>query len=240
LPVPAVVSLSHSLTKAHAGRQSCERIHIVPKAYYTILIVREFAVQPFTEDDLDQLERAIPPAVAAGAAATGLTETGPGHAFVKSLAGIHAYSKAVLARGGLMDFRLAVAHGRPLRVPYLELQYYSPVETAGMAAGQLAVAKLLTVWYGLTASHFRRMPPIGRAADYLAMQVPGVQETVCDLPKELGITNFTARDIYLEVRFNATDLLSQQTSPQECLTALDPFIDFPLAPINAVVPPSAP
>lgn len=186
-----------------------------------------FVATPFSPNELHLLESTLDPDVVAWAMDNpNIRESGKDSRLIRDLAAVHALSKVVLAKGRLQDFEFATALGHDVNTQYPELHYKSPAEMGGRAAGQLAVAKLMTTWYSLDNHDFTRLLVPQDALEFTNMSTEFLQEAVCTAPKVWGIAPFSARDVFLETMFEAQNAI-RDTGPN----ALSIYMDFPEYPI---------
>jgi hypothetical protein len=186
------------------------------------------APQPFTADQLSQLERHLDPSLVAWAGENPTTSVlrDNDRGLVHSLAAVHAYGKLQRAKGWLTDFGVTQRRGIGMHTMVGEFGLRQPREMAGMAAGLVALARTLTVWYGLRREDFALLDQPTTNTIAVAMPHQELQHTVCTTPKTLGITTFTARDAYMYHMFAAENSVVRQGA-----AALAPHLHFPEYPI---------
>ena len=180
----------------------------------------------FTPEELGSIETALDNQLLMWAIGSPyIRPPGNDHRLIRDMAAMHAASKVRLAKGRFDDYRFAAALGHNPQQQYEELHGYTPAERAGTAAGKLAAAKLLVIWYGLEQADLRLTPTPRNAIEFADSQVEGVEEAVCRVPKERGIVEFTPRDVYMEERFAAQEAVESHGP-----NALDAFMEFPACP----------
>jgi len=185
---------------------------------------------PFSSDDLRRIDLCLSLSLRGWAEANYfIRQPGEDNRRIRDIATFHALSKAWSAQSRLSAFRESVTLGYDLNTLHegTLLNFDSPKGMAGRAAGQLAVAKLLTKWYDLKANDFSDMARRKDISRAILQGVEGVQEAVCTTPQDLGISTFTSHEVFVETQQEAEDLVGK-SGP----AALEPYIAFPEYPIE--------
>lgn len=151
---------------------------------------------------------------------------------IRDLAAVHAISSADMARHRLTSFDFSLVMGYDMKEEYADLDYKSPLETAGNAAGCLAVTKLMVAWYELGADDFRRLSEIEKRTNphghtFFDRRLQSLQYTVGSVPYDIGLTPFSADQVAMEQKLAAQEAVSAGGS-----SALEPFISFDVYPIR--------
>ncbi len=189
----------------------------------------DYDVEAFSPQDLQRLEHSLNPSLLDWAVKNPLVRpSGNESRLIRDLAAIHSLGKVLLARGRIFDFKLAVSKGWGMSEQRKELYWHAPNESAGNAAGHMAVAKLLAGWYGLESADFERLRLPQDADEFADMETPGLQEAVTTRPRDLGITTFTASQLFIKTTFAVQDLVVAKGL--DALDALAPYMDFPQFP----------
>ncbi|HEX8762214.1 MAG TPA: hypothetical protein VF733_00455 [Candidatus Saccharimonadales bacterium] len=191
------------------------------------------SAQTFSLNQLNQLESCLHSDLLLWAASTEqIRESNDDGRLIRDMAAVHAKEKADLAQGRLLDFRFAQTLGYDLQIMRQEFGWKSPLEAAGNAAGQLAVAKLLTKWYDLTAEDFSRLAEMEKRDNpqghkFFDRRLEHLEHAVGTVPCTLEIAPFDKQKVFVEEKFAAQGAV-RRSGP----AALEPFVAFAEYPIE--------
>jgi len=178
------------------------------------------AFKTFTADQLARLEGAVTYPVREWAAYFPCIRP---DRLVRDLAAYATHRQVFLARSHLHGFLAAAERPIDQRAPG---QADSPRDMAGKAAGNAALAWLVTTWYGLQAKDFKELELVDKQD--AAVLPSAVGKLVYDTPYLLGLTGgLTAADVYDEAMHSAMQVVGHNRKH-----GLDPFIQFDLLPIG--------
>jgi len=185
---------------------------------------------PFSPDELREVDRFLPSSVLEWAEARPfIGQPDRDNRRIRDIATFHALFKAWGAQSRLSGFREAVSRGYDLNALHEGelLKFDSPKGLAGKAAGQLAVAKLLTRWYDLQAGDFSGMAAQDNIFFEIFRGIEGLQEAVCNTPQLLGITTFGSHEVFMEAQWEVEAVVVEHGP-----AALEPYVAFPEFPIE--------